>query len=310
MRTLGHRQGLPASLSHKGRRPHVRHPDLDRPQPLLAQPLAVRSDLVSGQQFLRVVNGEYGFGELKAYHLVTYVTGIQLLRPEASHADVRYPTDEDYKHAVEMLRETLQRWAALWTAHPPCRINWDMSVYLEENAKDLREFKKMVSELPKETVLTLFVPGFSQVSTIAPPPPGRSVRRRIKNLLPGGQRAAQFVILEDYVGDVLAAMQFDDPVGMCKAIAVGLFRTLLNSGIPLARCRRPECNRYFLDLSGVSKFCSRKHAQAAVNQRRKEKRIPPFLRFLQLSRSTSARLQVNKTGKRLSPDVHTSAAIG
>src|SRR5512146_2838277 len=46
VRTLGDRKGLPVRLGQKGRRPHVWYPNLDRPQPLLAQPLAMRSDLV------------------------------------------------------------------------------------------------------------------------------------------------------------------------------------------------------------------------------------------------------------------------
>ena len=44
---LGDREGLAVRLGLESRRPDVRHPDLDRPQTLLAQPLTVRSHLVS-----------------------------------------------------------------------------------------------------------------------------------------------------------------------------------------------------------------------------------------------------------------------
>jgi hypothetical protein len=41
VRTLGDREGLPVRLRHKGRRPHVGDPNLDRAQALLTQPLTV-----------------------------------------------------------------------------------------------------------------------------------------------------------------------------------------------------------------------------------------------------------------------------
>ena len=46
MRPLGDRERLAVRLGLESRRPEVRHPDLDRPQTLLAQPLTVGSRLV------------------------------------------------------------------------------------------------------------------------------------------------------------------------------------------------------------------------------------------------------------------------
>ena len=225
------------------------------------------------QPFLRLVNGEYSWGELKAYYLARYATRMQLWRPEVIHAVLSYPTDDEYKNAVEVLRQTLQRWTVQWIAHPPTRKDWDWTVYAEQNAESLRNFHDMVRELPKEAVLGLFVPGqSSQTSSSEPAGPGRRIQRVTKNLLPSGALSGKFWSLEDYVNEILASLRFDDPHSMSKAIAVGLFRTLLQSGIRVGRCQILECNRYFLDLSGVTKFCSRKHAQAAVNHRRKQKR--------------------------------------
>ncbi len=46
MRTFGNGDGLTVRLCHKGGGAHVRNPNLDRPQALLAEPLAMRSDLI------------------------------------------------------------------------------------------------------------------------------------------------------------------------------------------------------------------------------------------------------------------------
>jgi hypothetical protein len=47
VRTLGDREGLPVGLGLEGQQADTRRLDLDGPQALLAQPLAVRSHLVS-----------------------------------------------------------------------------------------------------------------------------------------------------------------------------------------------------------------------------------------------------------------------
>lgn len=238
--------------------------------PKLSQERSRKAKLL--QPCLRVVNGEYAWGELKSYYLARYATGMQLRRPEVTYADLKYPADDEYKYAVKVLSDVLQRWAAHWLAHPPSRKHWDMSLYIEENAEIFREFREMAGELPKEAVLTLFVPGqATQALPPRPSGPGKWIKRRVKKLLPTGALSGKFY-LEDYVNDVLAAVQFDSPLALSKAMAVGLFRTLLQSGIRLGRCHIPECNRYFLDLSGVSKFCSRRHAQAAVNRKRRQTR--------------------------------------
>lgn len=145
-------------------------------------------------------------------------------------------------------------------------------MYIKENAENFSEFTEMARELPKEAVLIFFVPGTASLALPSRPAgPGKRIKRRMKKLLPTGALSGKF-LLEDYVNDVLAAVQFDSPLALSKAMAVGLFRMLLQSGIPLGRCHIPECSRYFLNLSGVSKFCSRKHAQAAVNRRRSQSR--------------------------------------
>jgi hypothetical protein len=45
---IGDGQGLAMRLCRKHRRAHVRDPNLDRPQALLAKPLAMRPDLIPG----------------------------------------------------------------------------------------------------------------------------------------------------------------------------------------------------------------------------------------------------------------------
>lgn len=160
-----------------------------------------------------------------------------------------------------------------WMDHPPRRKQYDPDEYMEKNSALLRTFLKMAAELPAEKVLTLFLPAEpSQSSASEPVAPSKRIQRRIKNRLPMGATSGRFVSREEYGNDVLAAMQFDHPVQMSKGIAVQMVRVLVRSGIRLGRCQLAECNRYFLDLSGVKKFCSRKHAQAEVNQRRKQKR--------------------------------------
>jgi hypothetical protein len=256
--------------------------------------------LIRLEQLLRVVNGEYGWSELKVYFRTRYATALQLRGPEIpkqSNTIGRF-TDEDYKAAEELVRKMLQRWAAAWIAHPPRRKQYDPEEYFtgSKNAKVRKEFTKLLAELPKETVLALFVPGQpSQTSSSEPAKAGRWIRRRIKHaILPAGVHSGKFATLDSYVNDVLASGQFEDPALMAKAIAVELFRALLRSGIRLGQCRLPSCNRYFMDLAGVTEFCSCQHAQAAVNQRRKQKREARVLKVIEAIKEFE---RMNPSGK-------------
>ncbi len=147
------------------------------------------------------------------------------------------PTDDAFKDAATWLTRTLIRWMAALNGKGDGNAISD-----EIDECFSRVYRPILEKYPKVARELLL---------------GKS--------LSGDPLGKRFRIFSTWIA-------FGDDLSLyAQALALRLY--LLADGAPnvLRKCRRRDCTRYFLNASGQQEYCNHRHAQAAINNKRRKK---------------------------------------
>lgn len=135
-----------------------------------------------------------------------------------------------------------------------------------------------------ETRLLRWIPQISKTDEVSDPEFDNLLATVLNRLLGRNRKAAVNLLLgKAFLYDPLQRrfprveflIEFvDSPLQYAEATAVRFIQlVLIFPSDRIRQCRRRDCMKYFLNASGQQEYCSHMHAQAAVNEKRKQGKL-------------------------------------